>query len=182
MKLKLVNSLYFVVCLFALLLATSASAFADGGGPLLLIANAYIFTLGQIWIIGIESILINRYLENHTYKKALAITVTINFVSTILGAIALPLMFAVITGYLSSSLENVDKNLSDYIFAFGTWIAGDNSPKVELAKMMTIVGFLITYFLTVWIEYKVLIKYLNKSNVSIPKNLLSFTFKLNGVS
>lgn len=158
------------------------SAYADGGGPLLLIANAYIFTFGQVWIIGVESFLIYKYFDHLSYKKSLTLTITINFVSTILGAIILPFLFAAVTNILSNSLAEVNRTLSDFIFAFGTWIAGDHSPNIGLAKAMTIVGFFVTYFITVLMEYFVLIKYLKKYKLHIPHDLLKFSFKLNGIS
>jgi len=164
-----------------LLLLIPSICVADGGGPILLIINGLVFLMGQVWI------LISEYSYLYFLFKKLSLpkikifkaTVVMNVLSTLIGAILFPLALAVVTfpGTLYSK-----SRWGGLLMASGSWVAGDSSPFKQVAIGAAIVGFVITYFLTVWIEYRYLDKWFRRHEIVVPGNFLKHCFMLNGVS
>lgn len=68
------------------------------------------------------------------------------------------------------------------LMALGTWVAGDDSPYPKVAIGATITGLIITYILTVWIEYKYLNRLSKKRQIEFGNNLLKHCIFFNMVS
>jgi hypothetical protein len=140
--------------------------FADGGGPILLIINGYAFSIGQVWILTAEFIYLFLLLRKTGLPKLkiFKINFIMNMLSTLLGAFLFPFLLAVVT--LPGAFFMHTK-WGGLLMALGTWIAGDNSPYPYVALGAAIVGFIITFFLTLWIEYKYLKRLAEKKQIIV---------------
>lgn len=148
-------------CLILLFSLAPFAVYANGGGPILLYANAYLFSLGQVWILGVESLYLWRILKPISYAQVLKWTFLANLESTILAGILFPTLLAGI-GLFFLWLKWPNETISDFMGAFGTWIGGDNSPFAGVALVMSFLGFALTYFLSVEIEWRCIKNFLSK--------------------
>ena len=162
------------------LLGFSASTYANGGGPLLLIVNFMLFTYGQVWILSIETFLFQKVFRGAKFSVILKWVFLGNLASTLVGALLAPLVWAAIFGFLGNSLW--DSEVGKILFALGTWIAGDNSPHPNLAMAASVVGFVVAYFITVYIERRVFIRATNKGELPATEELLKYCYGVNAVS
>ena len=144
------------VCSILFLLLFPLPLPADGGGPLLLLIDFYIFSVGQIWIVAAEFFYLARVWPDASRITILKWTVLTNLISTLLGAMILPFLWAAVFGLLSVIPGISGHEAGKVLLAMGTWIAGDNSPYVWLAMAMSAILFAVTYFATVKIEYLLL--------------------------
>ncbi len=170
-----------IILLVTLFLFT-LPAYADGGGPLLLLLNLYLFTLGQIWILLSEGFYIRKLFPTVSLSERIWWVIYFNFISTIAGAFIIPFIWAAIFGLLSIIPVISTTIAGDILTAMGTWVVGDNSPYPWLAITMSGALFVLTYFLTVWIEYKLLIRLLNKNVIPIPNKLMRHSYIFNFIS
>lgn len=159
-----------------------ALAYADGGGPLLLIINFFLFSVGQFWILLAEYLYLQRIWPKQ--KKMLVFTWTFfaNLISTLLGALLLPFLWAAVFGILASIPGISDSALAKVFWAMGTWIIGDNTPYPWLTYTFCGILFILTYFLTVFIEYKLLQSFTKQQIVNITPITLRHCFMLNLIS
>lgn len=138
------------------LCAAPSLASADGGGPLLLIINGYLFTAGQAWILLVEFLYLIRVWPALGKGLVFKWTLYANLASTLLGALLLPLLWAAVFGLLASLPPVADTELGGLFWATGTWILGDHSPYPWLAMTASGVLFVVTYFVTVQVEFRLL--------------------------
>ena len=143
-----------------------AVCFADGGGPILLLINGYAFTIGQIWIIAAEFIYLWLLLKKAAVPKLKVFKVTfmMNLLSTLLGAFLFPFLLALAT---LPGVFYMQTKWGGILMALGIWVAGDNSPYPNIAIGSALVGFVITFFLTLWIEYKYLKQVAEKQQIVV---------------
>ncbi|MBN1254427.1 MAG: hypothetical protein JXA50_04070 [Deltaproteobacteria bacterium] len=155
--------------------------FADGGGPILLIVNSYAFIVGQAWILLSEFIYLIILLRPISLPKGkiFKITFIMNLLSTIVGALLFPFLLALVT--LPGTFY-MNTKWGGLLMALGTWVAGDDSPYPKVAIGATITGLIITYILTVWIEYKYLNRLSKKRQIEFGNNLLKHCIFFNMVS
>lgn len=142
-----------LILISIILLLLPAAAYADGGGPLLLIINGMTFLYGGIVIIGVEWLIYVHWAKipkYDAYKDALIA----NLISTGLVGFGLPLSIAAISGGLSVALPNT---IGSYAMAMGTWVY-DGMPFPKVMWTSTIFWWVATFFLTVHVEKRVLIK------------------------
>ena len=153
-------------------------ALADGGGPILLLLNFPLFTVGQIWIVAVEWVLLRPRIQvaPSTLFKWILLA---NLASAALCALGLPFVWAVMTAVLSSMVW--DTEAGKLVFAIGTWIAGDESPHPTLALWATGVGFIVTFFPTVFIEWRLIRRWLAREEGQ-PPGLLRSVVRANLVS
>lgn len=163
-------------------IAIPAIAYADGGGPLLLLINFYLFTIGQGWILLSEFLYLIRVWPN--LKKALVFKWTLfaNLASTALGALLLPFLWAAIFGLIASIPGLSDSNLGGVFWATGTWILGDNSPYPWLAMTVSGVLFVVTYFVTVLVEYRLLKRFTYSQGAEVAPISIKQCYLLNLIS
>lgn len=167
--------------LLFLLLCITTHLYADAGAPLLLLINVQLFTLGQIWII-LSEFLYLIFVLNTIFKKTIFGWVLLfNIISTLIGAFLFPLLLGLF-GMLGFIKPLEDKPYGKIIPAFFTWIMGDKSPYLSLAVSMTIIYFIISYFITVWIEYTIICRLINRKEIDKPLNLLMHVFIFNAIS
>ena len=79
--------------------------------------------------------------------------------STVVIGFGIPLFIAILSMGLSMiglAFRNV--HIQDIVMALGTWIGGDNPPHAPLVFVMTLVWFVVTFFLTVRFESRLLSK------------------------
>lgn len=134
-----------------MLLAPSV-AFADGGGPLLLIVNFLAFLYGSILIILIEWLLYTR-LASVPRDLAFWDSLIVNVLSTLVVGFGFPLAIGLI-GLFGSFIP---WGFGDISMALGTWVyEGIKYPKLSMS--MTAFWLVVTYFLTVRYETKILRK------------------------
>ena len=137
-----------------LLILIAAPAYADGGGPILLLVSFFLFVVGQVWIVLSELIYMKLLHWRERTEAVLKIVVSMNLISMLIGGLALPFMLALVglAGVFMMEKPSL-RALGGYIFAAGTWIGGDNSPHPTLALISAVVGFVGTYFITVYVEW-----------------------------
>ncbi|OZB82629.1 MAG: hypothetical protein B7X28_03315 [Halothiobacillus sp. 13-55-253] len=161
-------------------LLVAQSAYADGGGPLLLLMNFMLFTYGQVWILLSETLVFKKVFPASPTSAVIKWVVLANLASTLVGALLAPLVWAAVFGLLGHSLW--DNEIGKWLFAIGTWIAGDNSPHPNVAIGVSMVGFILTFFLTVYIEKRVYVKAISKNELPVAESLLSRCYLANGIS
>lgn len=141
-----------IFSIVALMLLTPSIALADGGGPLLLIFNFLAFLYGSILIILVEWLLYARLASvprNLAFRDAL-IT---NVLSTIVVGFGFPFAIGLVT-WLGLFIP---WGVGDVLLALGTWVyEGIKYPKLSMS--MTGFWLLVTFFLTVRYETKILRK------------------------
>ena len=161
-------------------LIITAPAYADGGGPILLLISFYLFVAGQVWIILSEFIYMRLLHREEPCRSTLKTVVLMNLVSMILGGLTLPFLLALI-GLAGAFMHGTKLEiLGSYIFALGTWVAGDNSPHATLAVASAGVGFVGTYFITVYVERWYLARRTSKG--IYPSTNLRHCYCLNAIS
>ena len=168
-----------IFCLTLLFLPSMA--FADGGGPILLFISIIVFTYGQIWILSSEYIYLCFLFKKMSKLRLLLWVVLANLISTLIGGVLIPGAL-IIAGWYGGILGDKGFSSGYYLFALGSWVVGDYSPHAALAINMVPVWFVSTYFLTVWIEYRVIYKLQKKSNLISKKKLLLNSFFWNLIS
>jgi len=175
---------YYKLIFVFLLLMLPLKAFADGGGPLLLFISLSVFSFGQIWILSSEYIYFVLLFKKVSKLKLLWWNILMNLVSTIAGIIFAYLLAIIgYASYLAIGAKNkVIASLMGYLVAMSTWVAGDNSPHAWLALCATLIGFIITFFITVYIEYWVIYRLQKKENIISKKNLLKHSYFWNLIS
>jgi len=170
--------------LFLILLFCSLPllAFADAGGPLLFLLNSYLFTIGQVWIILSEYTFLHYRLPSVRNGRLLFRIIYMNFITTIIGALLIPLLLSLGFMYLGLSVDNSNPILSGILFALGTWVWGDHTPNIGIVYGSAGVIFIGTFFLTVWLEYK-LMKLWSKGDIfPREKRYLSLSYQVNLIS
>ncbi len=141
-----------IFLLAALSLLLPAAAYADGGGPLLLIFNFVTFLYGSILIILIEWLLY-IFLAFVPREYAFWDALVVNVLSTVVIGFGFPLVIGVI-GAVGSLLP---WGIGDVSMALGTWVY-DNIKHPKLTKAMTIFWMAVTFILTVRYEARLLKK------------------------
>jgi hypothetical protein len=136
----------------ALLLLIPSVAFADGGGPLLLIVNFLAFLYGSILIILVEWLLYVR-LASVPKGPAFWDSLVTNLLSTVVVGFGFPFVIGLISWFGLF----IPWGVGDILLALGTWVyEGIKYPKLSMS--MTAFWLLVTYFLTVRYETKILRK------------------------
>jgi hypothetical protein len=159
-----------------LILFLPSNAYANGGGPILLYINFIAFVLGQVWILSAETFMYCKMLK---IKPALAFVQVfkVNFVSTILVGLGLPLLLALITAFAMELPSPVGGVMS----AFGTWIY-DSAPYIDYIWYITAAWFVVTLYLTVICERWYIKKLWVKTNFTSPININTFMWQVHFVS
>jgi len=157
--------------LVLLLALVALPARADGGAPLLLLINLYVFSFGQVWIIASEFFCVRGKLLVLSRQRLLGWVTVTNLVSTAVGALIIPFIWAVLFLILSGIGSPNLPTLEGALAAIGTWIIGDNSPFVWLAFTASAVLFVLTYFVTVWLEYRIFVFLLARAQLAAPADL-----------
>ncbi len=134
----------------ALTLLFPSAAFADGGGPLLLIFNFLAFLYGSILIILVEWFL---YVRLAAVPRELAFfdALVTNILSTLVVGFGFPFVIGFI-GYLGSV---VSPEVGEVSMALGTWVY-ENMKYPKLSFSMTALWLIVTFFLTVRYEAKII--------------------------
>lgn len=79
-----------------------------------------------------------------------------NLCSTLFAGMLPAFLLTVVTLVAGTRIGNYDHTIGKVIFATGTWVMDDNPPFLRVGVAMTIAGFIATYFLTVFVEYRFL--------------------------
>jgi hypothetical protein len=161
MKSRLVTVVATAIAIFC----TPSPAYADGGGPLLLLFNLPLFTVGQLWIVGVEWLLLRTRITVPG-STLLWWVVAANLLSAAICAFGLPILWAALTAF--ASVVAGDSELGRVLTALGTWFVGDRSPYPRLAVIAAGVGFVVTFLPTVWIELRFLRRMLEKRDQQVP--------------
>lgn len=172
------------VCVLPLVLVPGV-AWADGGGPLLLIINCYLFSIGQLWILSSEYLYLLKRFPAAPKGRLLVGLLLINIVSTLGGALLIPLVWALVLMFLAllaGAGPWSNTTATNVLGALGTWVIGDNAPYPWLTMIMSGVLFVVTYFATVWIEYRMLVNWPEWDVVPLENELLRASFRMNAIS
>ena len=129
-----------------LLVFFPAIVWANGGGPLLLVISGSAFIFGQIWILFIATLILNKASGLHP-KTSFKHVFFANLVSTVFVGIGFPLLLAIITA-LGMELP---QPFGGYASALGTWIY-DSAPYTEFLGYITLFWLFVTFVLTVFCE------------------------------
>jgi hypothetical protein len=146
------------ICITTFILLLPIAAFADGGGPLLLIFNFMAFLYGSIIIILVEWFLY-CLLASVPRKDAFWDSLIANVLSTLIIGFGLPLVIAALTMLVDvpALKKLIPPGINHVLLSIGTWVyEGMRYPK--LTDTMTAFWLAVTFFLTVWLEAKILSK------------------------
>jgi hypothetical protein len=163
--------------MIGIVLVMPSLAYANGGGPLLLIINVSTFLFGSLWIIGIEGLLYKK-IAKLTIKESFFEALIINLISTIVIGIGFPLILAII-GYAGSMLP---KPFNNYFLLLGTWVFEGIQYKGNSLLIVVVLGFIITYLLTVPFEAWCLKKYWNKKQIKVEITANKLSWICNSIS
>ncbi len=146
------NKKWMFSSIIALVVLTPSIVFADGGGPLLLIFNFLAFLYGSILIILVEWFLYVR-LAGVPRDLAFWDSLVTNILSTIVVGFGFPFAIGLVTWFGLF----IPWGVGDVLLALGTWLyEGIKYPKLSIG--MTGFWLLVTFFLTVRYETKILSK------------------------
>ena len=175
------NSTAVATAIVAFLILMAVPASADGGGPILLLVSLYLFVVGQVWIVLSEFIYLKLLHRQESARSVLKVVVLMNLISMVLGGLALPFLLAAV-GFLGILMQGnpTFNSFGEYLFAAGTWVVGDNSPHRILVLISTGMGFVGTYFITVYVERW----YLNRrtQKYAFPRTSLVHCYYINAIS
>src|SRR5579871_1397760 len=166
-----ISRLYQLILAIPLLLIPIYS-YADGISPLLYTINLTIFFIGQFWIVFSEAAIMKRFIPKLSLIKSVWWSIIVNFASTIPGVFIIP----IIEAYVFILINPL--NLS-----FGQKIVHHSAIfEWTTAALIIAVAFIVTYFLSAWIEYQ-LFYLLQKKQFKLPKQLIrKFSYQWNLVS
>lgn len=165
------------MALFAFCILTPCTARADGGGPLLLIINGLAFIYGGILIVLVEWLIYVRYARIEK-KRALWDSLIVNAVSAVTVGFGLPLAVAAVSGLAGVALP---RTIGSYAAALGTWIyEGVSFPRLTFAS--TAFWWVVTFFLTVYVEKLVLQKLWRRRQFSPAISASALSWKSNLVT
>lgn len=153
-----------------------ATAWASGGGPLLLLFNSSVFIIGQIWIMGVEFLIYRKFVRI-SKQEALGDIFSVNIFSTLVVAFFLPLIIAV-AGLAGNLLPG---NISAVISALGTW-AYDNSKYNNLALFMSFFWFSLLFVVTVYFEAWIYKRRWRKRGFVSDVNPITISWYTNSIS
>lgn len=151
----------------ALILACllSSSAFADGGGPLILFVSPGLFVVTSVFIVLVEMVFIKVMLGvdcADAFKKALVINVKSSFV--VGGGVILLAISSSLIGMLAMNVAGVDnERIKNVIEGLGTWVY-DNSTAIKYAKLGLLFWMMVSFFATVKYEEALLRKACREAN------------------
>lgn len=117
-------------------------------------------------------------------KKTLVLkwTILANLASTLLGAFLLPFLWAAVFSLLASIPGVSESDLGGVFWATGTWILGDHSPYPWLAMTVSGILFVLTYFVTVLVEYRLLKRFTKNQEAAIAEVSIKQCYLLNFIS
>ncbi|MFA5353343.1 MAG: hypothetical protein WC291_03875 [Thermodesulfovibrionales bacterium] len=170
--------------LFSLLIIAliPSVACADGGVPFLLILNFYLFAIGQVWILFAESFYLARCFPSVARSRICRLAVCLNLVSALAGALLIPLFLSALFGLLDLAERWKGSAAGKLFTVFGRWVIGDNSSFPWLILFSSGGLFVLTYFVTVWIEFRLLMRWREKYELPQDKDFLRISFIMNSIS
>lgn len=140
-----------IILFIAVVICLPVTAYADGGGPLLLIINGLAFLYGGIIIVLVEWLIYILWAKIPK-RDAFFDALTANLISTVLIGFGVPFLVAALSFGVGAILPTT---ISAYALALGTWAyEGVIFPNVMFAS--TFFWWVVTFFLTVYVEKKVL--------------------------
>ena len=153
------------------------TTYADGGGPLLLIINGMTFIYGGIVIIGVEWLIYVRWAKIPKSAAFVDALIT-NLVSTAVIGFGVPLFIAAISGALSAVLP---ETIGSYAMAMGTWVY-DGLPFPKVMWTSTIFWWITTFFLTIYVEKRVLMKRWKSRNYEAAWSARVLSWRSNAIT
>lgn len=174
------------ITIFIGLMSLVSFSYADAGIPMIIFTFPEML-LALIPIVFIEALLYRRFLHSK-FKLAIIPSLKSNIVSTIAG-IPLAWIFHMIAFYPLMAIFAPKHNntiIEKIIAAFFTsaWMWPNTSwwgnDKAWMMSFAAIIGLIPAYFVSVWIEYKIVQRYFN----NLPKNvnLKRVVWKVNAVT
>lgn len=145
MRISIVLSIILVV------VGIPTAVYADGGGPLLLFLNGYVFFIGQVWIVLSEFAVFQIVLKGEEKENMIQV-LKINILSTCVIGLGFPLLLAII-GLAGSFLPDP---LGKNFLLLGTWVMDRVPYDVTLLPYVVSAGLFVTFFLTVLFEARCL--------------------------
>lgn len=150
-----------------MVLLIASPTYAIVAVPFLFIGNLFLFSIGLVWVVISESLYLKRLFPKAPMQRLLGTVVMMNIISTIMGALAIPLIVALTGVFIAEASTNLGlKKIASIGFVLGTWILDGVS--VPLALIANLVGFFLCYVATVFIEKRYLAKKHTELGSSIP--------------
>ncbi len=168
------------IFLLTLLISFPITLQADAGGPLLLMINVETFLIGSLWIIIVEYLYLRRKYIKISKSKILDITIKMNFFSSLVGAIVIPIFVMITTGIVGTAVSRYSIDWADAIGMLGTFVVGKFVPQLSVTS--TYFYFPITYLITVYFEYHMLRRYLARLGSFNKRDILFQSYIFNGIS
>ena len=157
-----------------------SAARADAGGPLLLIVNLYVFSLGQAWILVAEFVYLLMRMPAGS-KRLPKLVFMLNLWSTLGGALLIPLAWSIcFLGFSAMARQN--QSTSDVLAYLGNWAMPGSSEFSWLLVPSTVVLFAVTFVGTVIIEYKLMNRWRDKYGLPDQRTLRRWSIEMNLIS
>lgn len=157
---------------------------ADGGGPLLLFINWEVFSAGQIWIILSEFLYLVYFVKAISRFKLFGWVILINALSSFSCAILFPvaLAYPMLLSELLVSTTHVQlsMNIQQVLAVLSTTVC-EGCPN-RYSIILACVGFAVTYFLSVWIEYRLFYNLQKPFNIFTRAQVLKHSYLWNLLS
>ncbi len=146
----------------------------------MLMINVETFLIGSLWIIIAEYLYLRRKYKEISKSKILDITIKMNFFSSLVGAIAIPILVMITIGIVGTAVARYSIDWADAIGMLGTFVVGKYVPQLSVTSIYFY--FPITYLITVYFEYYMLRKYLARLGPYNKRDLLFQSYIFNGIS
>lgn len=141
-----------------------AIAAADGGGPIFIFAGPVVFLVAQVWIISVEVLVLHRLVPSLSWGNAFKDVFDANLRSYWQVGLLVPIAVSVgglllawaVGGFLQLvGLPALGSSLGSTIVGFAGWVLNDRVAVAALPYGL-VTWFVITFFLSVRVEAKVL--------------------------
>jgi hypothetical protein len=173
-----------------LLTMVPVTAWADGGGPVLIFAGPVVFLVGQVWILVAEVVVLRRLAKTIPWPDAWGDIVAANLRSYLLVGILLPVVVSVVGIALGAALGSLLevaglKALADIVAPTVMGFSGMVYDDATVAKVLPyglVTWFVVTFFLSVRVEGRVLQRRWSARNLRPPVSPQRASWIINGVS
>lgn len=172
-----------VVIIWTCLFLICKSSYANDGSVFLFFYGMEIFFLGQIWVITCEWLYLSTVSKRRELVLILNRVFLFNCLTTLLGFILI-LPVSMIMSFLRPALESgsllqiVDNMITKSFVGFGYSEPLEHAFDFAFLSLL----FIVTYFISVYVEGYLLIKFNRRHKLLEEKHIMRHSFIFNGLS
>ena len=165
-------------------------AMADGGGPVLIFAGPVVFLVAQVWIITAEAIVLHRLARAIPWPDVWADVASANLRSYLFVGILLPVAVSLTglalgsgAGYLlaKAGFTDLARTVEGAVMGFSGMVY-ENPTVGRVLPYGLVTWFVVTFFLSVGVEGKVLRRRWAERDLGLPVSAQRASWIMNSVS